>query len=359
MKILDRYILKDFSRVLILIMVLFIMLFIIIDFFDRLRLFLSNHATVSQMTGFILFQIPMIISLTLPVAVLIATLITLSTFARNSEITAMKANGISLYRAALPIFLSSLIISIGLFFFSEWATPLANQKADHIRHVEIEKETGLGSFKLEQLWYHGRDSIYNFNHYDPKRNMILGVSLYYLTPDFQPRMQIFSDKAFWEQGRWVGQRVLVITISKEGMPAIVKYDRMVMPIEELPADFEAVQVSPDKMGYFTLRSYIQKLGSEGADTVPYLVDLYAKIAFAFVTLLLTVIGVIFSVHDERSGGMAKSIGIGIAIGFSYWIAHAFFVSLGRSGTLYPLLAAWMANILFIMLGLILSRRIRT
>jgi lipopolysaccharide export system permease protein len=359
MKILDRYILKEFFLYLVMIMGLFITLFIIIDFFERLKLFLSNDASIAQMTGFIIFQIPMIISLTLPVAVLIATLITLSTLSRNSEITAMKANGISIYRIVFPIFLCSLALSLLLFFFSESITPLANQKADYIKYVEIKKQKSLGSIKLEQVWYRSRNSIYNFNLYDPQRNMIQGVSLFYLTPDFWPKQQIFSDKVFWQGGKWVGYNVQVVTMSADGLPSVTKHERLTMPIREVPADFEAVQVAPDKMGYFVLRKFISKLKTDGADASSYLVDLHAKVAFAFVTMILTVIGVIFSVHAERSGGTVRSIGIGIAIGFSYWIVHAFAVSFGRSGTLHPIVAAWTANGLFVIAALFLSRRIRT
>ncbi|HPJ97024.1 MAG TPA: LptF/LptG family permease, partial [Syntrophales bacterium] len=136
-------------------------------------------------------------------------------------------------------------------------------------------------------------------------------------------------------------------------------DAMPLPIRETPVDFEAVQKSPDKMGYFELKTYIDKLDEEGTDVNAYLTDLHAKLAFAFVTLILTAIGVIFSVHAERSGGVARSIGLGIVIGFSYWIVHAFSVSLGRSGTIAPLPAAWAANAVFVILALVLGRRIRT
>jgi lipopolysaccharide export system permease protein len=359
MKIIDRYILKEFFLYLLLIMSLFVSLFIIIDFFERLKLFLSNHASVSQMFSFIFYQIPMIVSLTLPAAVLIATLITLSTFSKNSEITAMKANGISLYRIALPIFLSAMAISFFLFFFSEWITPAANQKAEHIKYVEIKKQEARGSFKQAQIWYRGKDGIYNFNLYNPKTGMLQGVSLYYMTADFQPRLQISAENAYWQDEHWIGNNVQVITLSAEGLPAIKKNNRMILPIMETPADFEAVQKSPDKMGFFELRNYIDNLVAEGSEATPYLVDLHAKIAFAFVTLILTAIGVIFSVHAERSGGVARSIGLGIIIGFSYWIVHAFSVSLGRSGTLPPILSAWVANIIFLIMGLFLSLRIRT
>lgn len=359
MKIIDRYIMKEFSFFLLMIMSLFVTLFIIIDFFERLKLFLSNHASVSQMVSFILYQIPMIVSLTLPVAVLIASLITLSSLSRNSEITAMKANGISLYRIAFPIFLSAILISIFLFFFSEWITPMANQKADHIKFVEIKKQQDRGSFKQSQVWYRGDDAIFNFNLYNPKTGMIQGVSLYFMTEDFQPRRQISAERAFWSNDQWVGNNVQVIEITAEGLPSITKKARMILPIREKPIDFETVQKSPDKMGFFELKNYIDELVAEGADVTAYLVDMYAKIAFTFVTLILTVIGVIFSVHAERSGGVARSIGLGIIIGFSYWIVHAFSVSLGRSGTIPPIFAAWIANAIFIVLAIVFSRRIRT
>lgn len=359
MKIIDRYILKEFFLFLLMIMSLFLTLFIIIDFFERLKLFLNNSASIGQMGSFIFYQIPMIVSMTLPVAVLIATLITLSTFSRNSEITAMKANGISLYRIAAPIFLSAVAISFFLFFFSEWVTPMANQKADHIKYVEIKKQQARGSFKQSQIWYRGVDGIYNFNLYNPKTGVIQGVSLYFMTGDFRPRLQISAEKAFWEKEHWVGQNVQIITLSAVGLPTIQKKEMMILPIRETPVDFETVQKSPDKMGFFELRHYIDKLVEEGNDVTAYLTDLHAKLAFAFVTMILTVIGVIFSVHAERSGGVARSIGLGIIIGFSYWIVHAFSVSLGRSGTIHPIMAAWVANALFITIAMVLIRRIRT
>jgi lipopolysaccharide export system permease protein len=271
----------------------------------------------------------------------------------------MKANGISLYRISAPIFLSAVGISFFLFFFSEWITPLANQKADFIKYVGIKKEQPRGTFKQSQIWYRGTDSIYNFHLYDSKTGMIEGVSLYFMTDDFRPRLQISAEKALWEKNHWIGHNVQVITLSPGGLPTIEKKGRMVLPVKETPADFEAVQTSPDKMGFFELKNYIDKLVEAGADVTAYLADLHAKIAFAFVTVILTAIGIIFSVHAERSGGIARSIGLGMIIGFSYWIVHAFAVSLGRAGTIPPAAAAWTANGIFLIVAASLSQRIRT
>ena len=103
MKLLDKYILKEFLRFFIITFFSFILLFIIVDFFEKIRMFLSNNASVSQIASYFIFSIPMIISYILPPAVLLATLITFGSFSKSNEITAMKANGVSIYRICLPI----------------------------------------------------------------------------------------------------------------------------------------------------------------------------------------------------------------------------------------------------------------
>ena len=113
------------------------------------------------------------------------------------------------------------------------------------------------------------------------------------------------------------------------------------------------------MGYLELKNYVKKLQFEGYDSTRYLADLHGKIAFPLVSIILAVIGISFSLKTERSGGITKSIGAGIVIGFSYWVVFAFALSLGRSGTLPPLLAAWLANIIFGSAAAVMFFRVRT
>ncbi len=99
------------------------------------------------------------------------------------------------------------------------------------------------------------------------------------------------------------------------------------------------------MGFRELRNFVRKLRQEGYDSTRYETDLHGKIAFVFVSLILALIGVTFPMRSERSGGIAQGIGIGVIIGFSYWIVFAFTLSLGRSGTVPPVVAAWATNVI--------------
>jgi lipopolysaccharide export system permease protein len=357
--LLDRYISKEFLKIFALMMVSFALLYLIIDFFSRIRMFLSNHATIYQITAHFAFGIPQIISHTLPVAVLLSTLLTFGMFSRNHEVVAMKANGLSLYRIAFPVFAIAGVVCLISFFFNEFVTPYANQKAKYIEFVEVKKIQKLGFFKQNQIWYRSKNAIYNFGVFDPVANKLKGITIQYFDPDFSLVKRIDAREADWTGDTWKFRDVLTTSFPEGRFPILERSPSAVFDLPEKPSDFKVVQKDTDEMGYAELRTYIKKLKSEGYDVSRYLVDMYGKIAFSIVSIILAVIGVSFSLRSERSGGVAASIGVGIIIGFSYWIVYAFALSLGRSLTLPPLLAAWLSNILFAAAAAFMFSRVRT
>ena len=172
-------------------------------------------------------------------------------------------------------------------------------------------------------------------------------------------MRIDAERAEWKNNQWVFFNLLITTFDQNQVPFLEWSNEKVINIPEKPDDFKIIQKDAEKMGYFELNKYVKKIRSEGYDVSRYLVDLYGKIAYPFVTLILVIIGMSFSVRSERSGGVMQSVGIGIFVGFSYWIVHAFSMSLGRSGMLPAFLAAWASNLLFGGLAAFLFYRLRT
>ena len=359
MKLIDKYILREFLRFFIITCVTFIALYLVIDFFEKSRMFLSNKATTVQMASYFLYSIPMIISLTLPAAILLSTLLTYSFLSKFSEITAMKANGISLYRIALPVLAVATIIAVFLFFFTELVTPASIQKTEYIVKVDVQKQKSLGFFKQNEIWYRAQNAIYNFKMFDVEKNILRGITINKLNPAFTLKMRIDAERAEWKNNQWVFFNLLVTTFNENNVPSLEWAKEKVIPIPERPDDFKIIQKDAEKMGYFELKRYVQKIQAEGYDVSRYLVDLHGKIAFPFVCLILVFIGMSFSVRSERSGGVMQSVALGIFIGFSYWIVHAFSMSLGRSGILPIFVAAWASNILFTSLAAFLFYRIRT
>jgi len=112
MTILDRYVTKEFIGIFFLVLLLFTSLFMIVEFFERIRMFLSHKASLYQIVSYLFFRIPMMVSLVIPASVLLASLIAFSSLSKNCEIVAMKANGISLYRTSLPVITTSVLICV-------------------------------------------------------------------------------------------------------------------------------------------------------------------------------------------------------------------------------------------------------
>jgi len=359
MSILDRYLLREFLKFFLLVMFSFLSLFLIIEFFEKLRMLISNSATLFQSITFFVFRIPMMLSLIIPAAVLLAALLTFGSLSRHSEIVAMRANGISLYRSAIPILILSLLISVLTFVFSELITPYTNAKAEYIKTVEIQKQKVQGIFQQEQIWYRGARGIYNFKLFDARRNTLQGITLNYLDHKMQLLMRIDAERGVWEGDHWKFFNVLIVHFDATGFPVMERYEEKIVDLPERPAEFSVIQKDSEQMGYFELRKYIGKIRSDGYDATRYLVDLHGKIAFPLVCILLAIIGISFSLKTERSGGLAGSLFAGLIIGFSYWILFAFAMSLGRSGSLPPLLAAWLANLIFGLSALYLFTRVRT
>jgi len=360
MTILDRYVTKEYVRLFFLILLSFTALFLIIDLFERMRMFLSNHATLNQILAYMIFMIPMIISQAIPVAVLLASLIVFSNLSKYSEILAMKANGVSLYRTSVPVIIIALFICILSFLFNEFITPYANDKADYIKLVEIEKQKPLGSFKQNQIWYRGAKGIYNFKMFDPATSSLNGITINYFDKYFSLNMRIDAETARWENNQWVFHNLMITRFQTGQFPSVEWLSAKVIDLPEKPVDFTFVQKEASKMGYMELRRYVKKIQAEGYDATRYLVDMHGKVAFTLVSMILVIIGISFSLmKTERSGGIMQCIGVGIVIGFSYWVVHALSMSFGRSGTIPPVLSAWIANLILGSISIIMYLRVKT
>jgi len=172
-------------------------------------------------------------------------------------------------------------------------------------------------------------------------------------------MRIDAEKGEWKEGRWLFHKLLITRFPIGEFPTLEKVGQRVVDLPEKPDDLKMIQKNVAQMGYFELQRYIRKLQKEGYDATRYIADLHGKAAFPFVTVILAVIGITFSLRSERSGGVAQGIGAGLLIGFSYWLVYAFGLSLGRSGTLPPLLSAWFGNILFGIASVWLILRVKT
>ncbi len=358
-RVLYRYIMREYLKLFSLSLSSLILIYIVVIFFQKMNFFQRNNAPFYLMFEYVLYKIPeATFQWTIPYAVLLSTLLTLGSLSRNSEITAFKAGGISVYRITVPLILIVLIISFFSFLGNDYLVPFTNQKTRYLLDVKVRKEPATGFFKNFKIWYRSDRRIINIQLLDAEKKALKGLTLYEFDDQFRCIQRVDASEARWMNGKWRFYEGAVRDFDESGSFRMTPFKEIDFPLKEDWESFRKSEVDSAEMNYAELRTYIQKIQAAGYDSTRYLVDLYAKLSYPLLNLIMILIGVPFALKTGRSGGVALSIGISVMTGFAYGITFYIFLSFGRSGILSPLLSSWIPTVLFGLAGIFTLMSIR-
>jgi len=358
-RVLYRYIIREYLKIFSLSLSSLILIYVVVIFFQKMNFFQRNHAPFYLMFEYVLYKIPeATFQWTIPYAVLLTTLLTFGTLSRHSEITAFKAGGISLYRITLPLILIVLLISFFSFLGNDYLVPFTNQKTRYLLDVKVRKEPPTGFFKNYKIWYRSDRRIINIQLLDAAKKALKGLTLYEFDDQFRCIQRVDASEAKWVNGKWRFYEGAIRDFDQSGSVRMTPFKEMLFPLKEDWESFRKSAADSAEMSYTELRTYIQKIQAAGYDSTRYLVDLYAKISYPLLNLIMILIGVPFALKTGRSGGVALSIGVSVMIGFAYGITFYIFLSFGKSGVLSPLLASWIPTVLFGLAGIFTLMSIR-
>ena len=346
----SRYLVREFLGFLIPIALTFVILYLIVDFFDRLDLLLKNHASLSAILRYFLFKLPLIITQILPPAVLAAMLISLGMLSRRNEITALRASGVSLLQTATPLLALAAALSVATLIWDETIVPYCMREFQFVKDIEIRKREQRAILSDRDIWYHGADGFYNIEHIDPRRQTLYGVTLYRTDADFALRSIIETPAIHWTGTGWDSTEATEHIINPDGEVSTTALRPEQFLLHETLGDFLDVRREPEELNYLALRQRISDLSRKGIDASSYLVDLNLKLAVPFTTFILACVAVPLAGRVQRHPSLAGIIGSGLATGFAYWVILALSNSLGQSGVLPPVVSAWTANGIFVLLG---------
>lgn len=356
MTILDRYIVRRFTAVLIFSLVAFISIFIIVNFIEKLDDFLDQNVPKNLIAEYYLYQLPYIIVLTLPVAMLLSSLFSVGKMSRDNELTAIKAAGISLYRTLAPLFGIGLLVSLFALAFSEWVVPPASARVSYITDEYLEKHRQRWRKRINDVIL--QDDLgrrISMRYFDAANNIGQTVSIRRL----QERTLIHRIDARtikWEDGVWVLYEGFERTFEGEKETAI-PFERRVLPgLTLTPEDFSRPLKKPEEMSYSELERFITEVRRNGGEAQRWLVDLHLKLAIPFANLIIVLFGAPLSSPKRRSG-TAMGFGISLAICFIYFGITKSAQTMGQNGSLQPLLAAWIANIVFAFSAMVVMAKV--
>jgi LPS export ABC transporter permease LptG/LPS export ABC transporter permease LptF len=357
-RLLDTYVIREFLRIFFLVLGSFVVLMLIFTFFDLMGHILSNHISLVVVGDYLLNLTPSMLYQLAPLAVLIAVLVTFGVLNRNSEIVAMKAAGISLYRLVIPIVSIAAVLAVSLFLFDQYYLPQANRRQEALRNI-IKGNPAQTYLQPEHQWIFGdtprgeAGQIFYYQFFDPANNEFANLSVFEFNPaNFQLTQRIFASRVSWDDNSntWQFQNGWVSTFQRANVTGYRQFQKAAFPeISEQPAYFKKEALQSQEMNFAQLEEYIRDLRQSGFDTMQLRVALWHKLAYPLTAVIMAALAIPFALMMGRRGSVT-AIAVAIGVALAFWVVDGLFRAMGNVDYLPAALAAWSSVVLFGLAG---------
>jgi lipopolysaccharide export system permease protein len=301
----------------------------------------------AQLWHYVALRMPQIIARFLPFSVLLGTLISLATLNQNSEIISMKAAGISAHQILAPLIVASFGVAALSFVFNDrvvtraTATLSAWQAASY---GPMPKDRGVAS----NIWVRDGDDLIHVTEVSGRgaKAVLSGVTLYDRTGG---TLQSIVDGATGRQadGGWLLQKVRRFNVAGDTVTQLPS----LLIGRGIAADrFTLADVDADERSFTTLRDDIAELRAAGRPVGPLESGLWHKVSGPLSAVLMPLLAGVAAFGLARTGKLFIRAVIGMALGFTYFVADNFALAMGNLGAYPPLLAAWAPFFLFLLIG---------
>ncbi|MBI9070417.1 MAG: LptF/LptG family permease [Melioribacteraceae bacterium] len=348
MKILDRYLIKQFSQTILFALLVFMTIFVVIDLMEKMDDFIDHNVPFEYIIKYYIVFIPDILKLMLPVAVLLACLFTVGKMSTQNELAAIKSSGVSFYRYMMPFLFVAFVISILAIYFGGYVVPIANKEKIYIERVYMEKG---GSDNDNNVFFQDDTTrIVTIAFYNTKLNSASRISIQKFDIDNINHMtsRIDAPKMLYDT---VSTTWNIIDGIKRDFTdsgeVYLNFDTLnVAYLNFSPNDIIRKQQKPSELTLPELKIFAADLARSGNNPIAILIEYHSRFAFGFACIVVILFGLPLSANN-RKGGLALQFGLNLAITFLYLVFMKVSQALGKNGSVSPVITAWLANGIFL------------
>ncbi|MEO8398491.1 MAG: LptF/LptG family permease [Ignavibacteriaceae bacterium] len=359
MKILDKYFIKQFLQTVFFGLIAFTLLFVVIDMMENLDDFIDQNVGKAIMFHYYFVFSPEIIKLMTPVAVLFAALFTSGKASSLSELTAIKASGVSMYRFMLPFLITTFIISMFSIYFTGYLVPMANKTKANIERTYLNRGFSFAGSNI--FFQDAKNKIVNISFFDDSRNQANRVSIQEFDNSDPTKMISRIDAANMVYDtlmqKWVAHNGVKRTFTNIDETADYFNTMTLSNLNFTTKDLISKQQKPEEMNLTELKELIDSKVQAGNDPTSAMIEYYSRYAFPMASLVVVLFGLPLSANKKK-GGLAVQVGISILLTFIYLVSMKISQAFGKNGALDPFLTAWVANFVFLSAALINLPRVR-
>jgi lipopolysaccharide export system permease protein len=319
------------------------------------RVVSETHAPLWAALEAFLWQLPPIVVLAIPMAMLLGTLLAMQRLSGESEITAMKAGGIGFLRVVAPLLIAGILASVLTLALQERVVPFAREQFNIIQNTIINRASAFATSLNVSAPLPGGGSQMTFARACAQNcQALLGVTLVQYDRAGTPTQIVFADRAVFSSDQWTLDNAKIYRFQSGG-ESVTAADTPTLQVAlgEKPTDIvkRVANNNPEDMNRAQIAAIIRNGQLSASELRKYTMVFQEKLATPFACFVFTLIAVPYGIRAIRSGG-STSLGFGLAvlIVFIYYIVSTIFSYIGEA--LLPLapLAAWMPNIIFTVIG---------
>lgn len=356
---LDRYMVAELSGPFTFGISAFMLIFVATNLLSLSRLITEEHAPLWAAIEYFLWSLPQVVPYVLPMATLLGVLLAMQRLSGESEITAMKAGGVSLERVAVPLLVVGFVLSLVTFFIEQTIVPYANDRSTEIMQVTIRHTPAFGTnLTVNAPLPGGGRQLTAATGYDASSRSLLNVTVIQYDPRGTPQTIIFGARAASQSNTsWTFDNARTYRFDPDGSILESTQRTLTIDVGEGPTSLlKRAKGTPQEMSRSEIAEVVRGGQLNAQQIGQYIAEYQSQLARPFACLVFALIAVPFGIRRVRGGGTSVGFGLAVAIVFIYYVVMTISNSLGTLSTILAVMMAWFPNVLFFAIGLVLLRR---
>lgn len=343
--ILTRYLAREVSLHTGMVLVALVLLFGFFELIQELNDLGKGNYRFADILMHVLLSMPSSVYNIFPAAALIGTMLALSRLASHSELTVMRASGMSLGSIALALMAVGVVFALLTLVFGEMITPAAERAAQELKMRATESLVGR-EFR-SGVWVKDEGNVVNVKavQIDADETRLLEIRVYEF--DEEKRLKSIS---FAQSGTYLGNNQWKLvnahkTLFTDGRTEVKTLPELTWKTVLTPDILSVLLIKPEQMSAVNLFTYIQHLRDNAQRSTRYEIAIWTKLIYPSAVLTMMLLAVPFSVGSQRGGGVGKRLLIGILLGLAFNLANRLFSSLGQLNEVSPFASAALPTII--------------
>jgi lipopolysaccharide export system permease protein len=359
LNLLQRYILIQFAKNILLLVMTFIALYILIDFFEKIDNFVEKGKPMTLVAHFFLLSIPFILEQMGPVCILLAGVVTLGVLNHSNELIALKSGGISLKQIAWPLLLAGAVASLLLLSLSQFVVPKTVSQTNAIWERDVRGRVPLGIYRHGRYYYHGENRFYSFARPIVQHNDFTFFSYATWNDTYDLQTLIAAENTSWLNNTWFLYTGQMQRLAEDASFHTEIFSMRTFPFPEKPTDFFIPQFRNTELSL--LEMYQDALRSQHhseEEQARAWSAFYGRISYTLLGLPLLLLGLPMLLVVYRKWGRDLSLAVPVSCGMAFvcWGIWVILQSLSKAAYLNPLAAALAVHLVVASLGLFLLLR---